>query len=76
MVTGRGRPIGVKFAAQNPSGDCVQKILNIARKLSWLWALALAVTAAFIYQGGYEEAAAIVWLCSLIVVLPMWSSSG
>jgi hypothetical protein len=65
-----------KFVAQNPSGDFVQKLLNIARRLSWIWALALAVIAAFIYRGGYEEIAAIVWLSSLIIVLPMWTSSG
>jgi hypothetical protein len=37
---------------------------------------ALAATAAFTYHNGFEEIAAIVWLSSLILVLPMWSSSG
>jgi hypothetical protein len=54
----------------------VQKGLNVARRLNWLFALVLALIAAFIYRSGNEEIAAIVWLLSLIVVLPMWSQRG
>ena len=52
------------------------KLLDVARRLHWLWALFLALTAAFIFRGGYEEIAAIVWLVSLVLVLPMWSQRG
>lgn len=50
----------------------VRRLWNAARKLAWLWALLLALTAAFIFRNGYEEVAAVVWLLSLILVLPMW----
>jgi hypothetical protein len=51
----------------------MQRGLSVARGLHWLWALSLALTAAFIFRNGYEEIAAIIWLLSLILVLPMWS---
>jgi hypothetical protein len=54
----------------------VQNGLSVARKPHWLLALVLALTAAFIFRSGYEEIAAIVWLLSLILVLPMWSQRG
>ena len=52
------------------------KHLDVVRRLHWLWALFLALTAAFIFRNGYEEIAAIIWLLSLILVLPMWSQRG
>jgi hypothetical protein len=54
----------------------VRNVLNVARKLHSLLAVFLALTAAFIFRSGYEEIAAIVWLLSLILVLPMWSRRG
>jgi len=52
------------------------KHLDVVWRLHWLWALFLALTAAFIFRNGYEEIAAIVWLLLLILVLPMWSQRG
>ena len=66
----------VIFMAQRPSEVDMSKHLDVARRLHWLWALFLALTAAFIFRNGYDEIAAIVWLLSLILVLPMWSQRG
>jgi hypothetical protein len=52
------------------------KHLDVVWRLHWLRALFLALTAAFIFRNGYEEIAAIIWLLSLILALPMWSQRG
>jgi hypothetical protein len=49
----------------------MDKLLGAARRLNWLLAVLLAVVAAVIFSKGYEEIAAIVWLASLILVLPV-----
>jgi hypothetical protein len=36
-------------------------------------ALIAAVVAAVVFRQGYQELAAVIWLGSLILVLPMWS---
>jgi hypothetical protein len=36
-------------------------------------ALGVAIVAAVVFQQGYQELAALIWLGSLILVLPMWS---
>jgi hypothetical protein len=54
----------------------VQTLLIILWRLNWAFALLLALGAAFVYRGGYEEAAAIIWLVSLIILLPIWRQQG
>lgn len=54
----------------------MQKLLIALRRLSWVLALLLAIAAAFIYRGGYEEEAAVIWLASLIILLPIWRQQG
>jgi hypothetical protein len=51
----------------------VQKLLAIARKLNWIFALVIGLIAATVFRQGYEEVAAVIWLVALILVLPMWS---
>ena len=48
----------------------MQKLLDVVRRLKWLIAFLLAVAAAFVFHNGYEEVAAVVWLASLILLLP------
>jgi hypothetical protein len=50
----------------------VLKLLISLRRLSWAFALLLALAAAFVCRGGYEEEAAVIWLASLIILLPIW----
>ena len=67
----------VRFRGTSRRGRSgVQKVLIILRRLSWALALLLALAAAFIYRGGYEEAAAVIWLASLIILLPIWRQQG
>jgi hypothetical protein len=51
----------------------VRKPLAIFKKLNWILALIVAIVAAVAFQQGYQELAAVIWLGSLILVLPMWS---
>jgi hypothetical protein len=60
----------------NAGGTGVQKLSVALRKLNWVFALLLALAAAFIYRDGYEEAAAVIWLASLIILLPIWRQQG
>jgi hypothetical protein len=50
----------------------VQKPFTILRRFSWALALLVAALAAYVFRCGYEEVAAVIWLLSLILVLPMW----
>jgi hypothetical protein len=43
------------------------------RTLSWILAVFLALIAAFVYRREYEALAAVIWLISLVLVLPMWA---
>jgi hypothetical protein len=54
----------------------VLKLLISLRRLSWAFALLLALAAAFVCRGGYEEEAAVIWLASLIILLPIWRQQG
>jgi hypothetical protein len=54
----------------------VQKFLSAAQKLYWVPALLLALIAAFVFRSGYQEVAAVIWLVSLILLLPMWRQQG
>jgi hypothetical protein len=68
--------LAVIFLGQRPSEVDMPKHLDVVWRLHWLRALFLALTAAFIFRNGYEEIAAIIWLLSLILALPMWSQRG
>jgi hypothetical protein len=43
------------------------------RTFSWILAVFLALIAAFVYRREYEALAAVIWLISLVLVLPMWA---
>ena len=51
----------------------MQKLLAILGKLNWMLALIVGLIAAIVFRQGYEDVAAVIWLVSLILVLPMWS---
>jgi len=42
-------------------------------RFNWVLAFLVAAMAAVVYRYGYEEVAVVIWLISLILVLPMWS---
>ena len=67
----------VRFRGTSRRGRSgVQTLLTILWRLNWAFALLLALGAAFVYRGGYEEAAAVIWLASLIILLPIWRQQG
>jgi hypothetical protein len=68
----RLRPHGRFRGASGEGKSGVQKLFIALRRLSWALALLLALVAAFVYRRGYEEEAAIIWLVSLIILLPIW----
>jgi hypothetical protein len=65
---GRGRKVGIVEVGRG----LLQNLLTALGRLNWLFALLLAVAAAFVFRSGQEEGAAIIWLVSLIILLPLW----
>jgi hypothetical protein len=51
----------------------VPLLLLIYKTWNWILAIVVALIAAIVFRHGYEEIAAVIWLGSLILVLPMWS---
>jgi hypothetical protein len=51
----------------------MQMLLAALWRFNWVLALLIAVVAAVAFRYGYEEVAGVIWLISLILVLPMWS---
>jgi hypothetical protein len=55
-------------------GSGLQKLLATLCRFNWALAFVIAAVAAVVFRYGYEEVAAVIWLISLILVLPMWSN--
>jgi hypothetical protein len=68
MFGRHARPSTVSTATEHG----MDRIVSVARRHNWLLALALALTAAFVYRGGFEEAGAVIWFVSLVLLLPIW----
>jgi hypothetical protein len=50
----------------------MQMLLAALWRFNWVLAFLVAAVAAVVFRYGYEELAALIWLMSLILVLPMW----
>ena len=69
----RLRSIAKRMGAMPGRESTVQKLLTLLGKLNWILALIIGLIAAIVFRQGHEEIAAVIWLVSLILVLPMWS---